>query len=724
MANASARTSSAPVRYFRRRSEGRAGDDTSGTDSPAREVSRSAPPPPGDLDRDDLLALRTERLKLLYESSPVVLGATVLCATALAVVEWGLVPPVPLLAWLAYMLVLAIGRFALARAFQRSAPGPQGTPRWERRFLTGVLLTGLGWGSTAFLLFPESSVPHQIFVIFVLGGMTAGAVTTLSAKFGAFLCFAVPTMAPAAIRLLNEDIPLASTMGWLAVIFTLAIAYVALRVQATIVSSLDLRLQHQALLDRLRLQTVRLEQAEHARMASDRRYQFFVDQASDIIYRTDPSGRFTFVNVAAACIMHYSEAEMIGRHFLEFIRPDYRRAVERFYGRQFVRKIPSTYFEFPALTKDGVDVWLGQSVQLLTDGGRIFGFQAVVRDITERKQAEASSHASESRYRALYDNNPSMYFTVDATGLLRSVNQFGAQCLGYAPHELINHPVSLVVHEEDRETVRRKLSACFQHPDQLAHCEFRKRRKDGSTLWVKETLRVAHDTDGQPVVFIVCEDISERKQAEEALHRAIQSREQLARNLHDSIIQSIYAIGFTLEECQELLDGSSENANRKLDQVVVELNRLIREVRGYLAAPAEESEHLSAGDLIASVQRLRSLMEQANGTRFVVALDPAAADALTAVQRAQFLYVTQEAMSNSLRHANASTVRISMDCLPRGVRLEIRDNGVGFEIPGMRNGKGGLRNIRLRARMIGANLDIVSHPMGGTVISMEMPRGL
>ena len=694
----------------------------SGPASPAQATPRPIPPPLEGPDHNDLLALRTEQLKLLYASSPVVLGATVLCAIALAVVEWALVPPAPLLAWLAYMLILAIGRFMLAKTFHRSAPGPQETPRWETRFLIGTGLAGLGWGSAALLLFPASSVPHQIFLIFVLGGMTAGAVTTLSPKFSAFLCFAVPTMTPAAIRLLTEEIPLASTMGWLTVIFTLTLAYVTLRVQATIVRSLELRLQHTALLEQLRLQTARIEQAEHARAASDRRYQFFVDQASDIIYRTDPAGRFTFVNVAAACIMHYSEAEMIGRHFLEFIRPDHRRAVERFYGRQFVRRIPSTYFEFPALTKDRVDVWLGQSVQLLTDRGRIFGFQAVVRDITDRKRAELALAANEKRLKTILETEPQCVKVLTKDCVLRDMNPAGLKMVEVDRLEdLLGRSVLPIVAPVHRDTFADFIRRV--HAGQPGVMQFEINGLKGGHRWVEtHAVPLHNDLHDAIEVLAVTRDVTERKQAEEALHRALQSREQLARNLHDSIIQSIYAIGFTLEECQELLRDAPEHANRKLDQVVAELNRLIREVRGYLASPAEESEHLSAGDFLTSVQRLRSLMEQADGTRFVLTLDPAAADALTAVQRAQFLYVTQEAMSNSLRHSKASTVRVSLDYAPRGVRLEIRDNGVGFEIPGMRDGKGGLRNIRLRARKIGANLDISSRPMGGTLISMEIQK--
>ena len=117
-------------------------------------------------------------------------------------------------------------------------------------------------------------------------------------------------------------------------------------------------------------------------------YRQLVEQARDIIYRTDAQGRFTFVNPTTNRIMGYSAEELLGRRFVEFIRPDAREAAERFYGRQFVRRTPATYYEFPALTKDGLEIWFGQNVQVLLEHGRAVGFHAVAREITTRKRAD------------------------------------------------------------------------------------------------------------------------------------------------------------------------------------------------------------------------------------------------------------------------------------------------------------------------------------------------
>jgi two-component system sensor histidine kinase/response regulator len=130
------------------------------------------------------------------------------------------------------------------------------------------------------------------------------------------------------------------------------------------------------------------KRAEEALRRSEEGYRQIVNEASDLIYRADADGHFTFCNPTAARIMRRPEADLIGRHYLELIPPKQRQDAAQFYGRQFVDRVQSTYYEFSAVTGEGSEVWLGQSVQIITDGDRITGFQAVARDITAQKRAE------------------------------------------------------------------------------------------------------------------------------------------------------------------------------------------------------------------------------------------------------------------------------------------------------------------------------------------------
>jgi PAS domain S-box-containing protein len=140
-------------------------------------------------------------------------------------------------------------------------------------------------------------------------------------------------------------------------------------------------------------------------------------------------------------------------------------------------------------------------------------------EIAERKRVEEVLRDSEERYRALYEDNPSMYFTVDSEGRVLSVNKFGAEQLGYTDEELVGQSVLDVFYEDDKKSVLEQLITCLQNPGRAFHWEFRKVRKDGSMLWVREDARAAWDTNGNMVVLIVCEDINERKRAEEELQK-------------------------------------------------------------------------------------------------------------------------------------------------------------------------------------------------------------
>jgi PAS domain S-box-containing protein len=159
--------------------------------------------------------------------------------------------------------------------------------------------------------------------------------------------------------------------------------------------------------------------------------------------------------------------------------------------------------------------------------------------VSERERIEEALRNSEERYRALYEDNPFMYFTLDARGTVLSVNRYGAEQLGFSVEELLGRPILDVFCEEDRENVSRRLEECLRKsPEQTCGWEARKVRKDGSTLWVRETVRSVRNPDGDAVVLVVCEDITERKLAEEALRES----NNRIRNILESITDAFFAL--------------------------------------------------------------------------------------------------------------------------------------------------------------------------------------
>jgi PAS domain S-box-containing protein len=275
-----------------------------------------------------------------------------------------------------------------------------------------------------------------------------------------------------------------------------------------------------------------------------------VAASSNGIVITDPSqpdNPITYVNPAFERISGYSAQEVLGRNCrllqgTDREQPalaDLRAALQEGRGCQAVIR---------NYKKNGTLFWNQLSISPVRDEeGHLVSFVGVQNDVTERRRAEEALRDSEERYRALYEDNPSMYFTLDEKGTVLSVNHFGSRQLGYAPEELIGHPVLEIFHEEDRQAVSRYLSASLRAPEQSNGWEARKIRKDGSVLWVRENVRAIRGPGGDTVILVTCEDVTERKRAERERARLL-GREQVARAEAEAARQRLRAILDNLTE--------------------------------------------------------------------------------------------------------------------------------------------------------------------------------
>jgi PAS domain S-box-containing protein len=136
------------------------------------------------------------------------------------------------------------------------------------------------------------------------------------------------------------------------------------------------------------------------------------------------------------------------------------------------------------------------------------------------QRATEARRDSEAQWKEVFEHNPVMYFMVDATGTVLSVNSFGAAQLGYSVGELLGQSVLQVFFEKDRDLVRKSVAVCLENIGQTHSWEIRKIRKDGSALWVRENAKSVRWLDKQLIVLIACEDITERKEAENALRQS------------------------------------------------------------------------------------------------------------------------------------------------------------------------------------------------------------
>jgi PAS domain S-box-containing protein len=131
-------------------------------------------------------------------------------------------------------------------------------------------------------------------------------------------------------------------------------------------------------------------------------------------------------------------------------------------------------------------------------------------DVKEPSRAAGEFHGNERQWREVFEHNPAMYFIVDAAGIVLSVNAFGASQFGYAASELVGQSIlNLVFEEDDKEFLRRKISLCLETPGRSNSWEVRKRRKDGTMLWIREHARAMRWSGNQLIVLIASEDITE-----------------------------------------------------------------------------------------------------------------------------------------------------------------------------------------------------------------------
>lgn len=213
------------------------------------------------------------------------------------------------------------------------------------------------------------------------------------------------------------------------------------------------------------------------------------------------------------------------------------------------------------------------------------------------------------------------------------------------------------------------------------------------------------------------------------LHEQVQQlavvgeRERIGRDLHDGIIQGIYAVALSLEDVPALMTDDPPEATARVDRAIDSLNLTIRDIRNFILGL--QSEFLRGSDLVAGLSTLAE--EFRLNTAIDVTVDvesgaSAAAD-VSPTDRVQLLQMAREALSNAGRHSRAGHATISLTADATDVAMTIADDGIGFDPRAAgESGHLGLRNIRDRAAAMRAVLTIDSSPGGGTRMIIRVPR--
>ncbi len=204
----------------------------------------------------------------------------------------------------------------------------------------------------------------------------------------------------------------------------------------------------------------------------------------------------------------------------------------------------------------------------------------------------------------------------------------------------------------------------------------------------------------------------------------LRERERIGRDLHDGIIQSIYAAGLHLEQAATEADAAPDRTRDRIGTVMAELNKITGDIRSTIFDL--RSGELETRDAEAIVLAVADELQAHTLVKVEVASEGLYRPRLTPEQATQLRNIVTEAFSNVLRHARATTVAVHMGCTQRRFTLEIRDDGSGFAATaavghGRRGRAQGLANIRRRAELLDAALEIESAPGQGTRLSLTMP---
>jgi signal transduction histidine kinase len=201
------------------------------------------------------------------------------------------------------------------------------------------------------------------------------------------------------------------------------------------------------------------------------------------------------------------------------------------------------------------------------------------------------------------------------------------------------------------------------------------------------------------------------------LHSQLEQRERISQDLHDNIMQSIYAVGLGLEDCRRSLQKAPALAEQRLTIAITALNSVIQDVRHFIGGL--EPRVVSGAELKTALKSL-ALTAGDSSSQVDIQVDPSTAHRLTPQQATQLLNIAKEAMSNSLRHATATRTLVTLGVHKDRMRLEVSDDGDGFDPKNHPQGSG-LRNVAARARELGAHLDLISSPKKGTRLIIDLP---
>ena len=449
---------------------------------------------------------------------------------------------------------------------------------------------------------------------------------------------------------------------------------------------------------------------------SEARYRALIETASDLVYKTDKAGQFTFMNQAALITTGYEEKELIGKEYVTLIRPDMRAKALKLFGRQFVKGIQNTYTELPIITKDGRELWIGQNIQMIRKDGRVTGFQAVSRDITEIKRMESHTEAalaalqrSEAKFRSMVETIPlAIYLSVGVDQISEYINPRMIELFGYTIDDIpsveqwwpLAYPDESYRRQVSEEwTTKVKRAIATQSPiepmEVLVTC------KDGS----KKNISWGYITMGDKN-YAYGLDLTERKRAEAEIKRQLAEKENLLKEVHHRIKNNIASIGGLISLQLQSIANPEAIAVLKDAGSRVESMRLLYDKLLLTEGYEDLSVKNYLDDLIATIIAIFPDKEKVTIKKRIADFD------LDSRRLFPLGIIINELLTNKMKYAfsnkDAGIIKISLSKAGNHVALSIQDDGsrlpAGFDID---KTKGlGLTLVKMLSQQLGGSFSM------------------
>jgi PAS domain S-box-containing protein len=327
--------------------------------------------------------------------------------------------------------------------------------------------------------------------------------------------------------------------------------------------------------------------------------------------------------------------------------------------------------------------------------------------------------------RSAVDAAPDGIIVVDENGSILFVNPMAERLFEYARNQLVGQSVDLLLPDARRGRHAARRAAYVDHPQTRpmgVGLELRGQRRSGEEFPVEISLSPVHSGNYVLVIAIV-RDITERREADEELARAradlalVDDRERIARDLHDTVIQRLFAVGLSLQGA--LARAATDPAIERVHRAIDDIDDTIRDIRSAIFALHSRRPGGASlrDDVIAVVAEATRPLGFEPALSFDGPIDSAASDAM----HEHLIATLREALSNVTKHAHATKVGVAVTVRDNDLTLVVVDDGVGAGTP---DGRGsGLANMRERAEALGGSCEVSSPSNGGTRLGWRVPIG-